>query len=142
MAQYLHIRVEDIDLLLPALQVHEVISLERLQRQADGHAIWRDQVIAVFDLGQLMQRTTSSPERPFGVVYSPDASNNPPVLMLMDEVLGLRHTQHTQLHRLPGAVSQAHQWFDALWIDPQHPTKAYRLREQLPPEFLNIPPSL
>ena len=45
MAQFLHIRVEDIDLLLPALQVHEVIGLEQRTRSAEDHAIWRDQVI-------------------------------------------------------------------------------------------------
>lgn len=137
MAQFLHIRVEDVDLLLPALQVHEVIGLEPQDAAVEDHAIWRDQVIASCDLGQVLKRCTLGPrERAYGVVYSPDDSDALPVLMRIDEVLGLRSPQREQLHKLPGAVSPAHGWFDGLWIDAQHGLKAFCVKSQLPADFL------
>lgn len=137
MAQFLHIRVEDIDLLLPALQVHEVIGLEQQERAAEDHAIWRDQVIASCDLGHVLQRCPhAAPQRPYGVVYSPDDSDALPILMLIDEVLGLRSPLAEQLHKLPGAVSPAHGWFDGIWIDNKLGLKAYCVKAQLPGDFL------
>jgi chemotaxis signal transduction protein len=137
MAQYLHIRVEDIDLLLPALQVHEVIGLEHKESQSDGHAIWRDEVIAAFDLGQILHRCSTATARDYGVVYSPDDSDAPPVLMAIDEVLGLRNPLRDQLHKLPGAMTTAHTLFDAIWIDNKLGLKAYCVKAQLPADILS-----
>lgn len=137
MAQFLHIRVEDIDLLLPALQVHEVIGLEQQTRTADDHAIWRDQVLACYDLGEVLRRcTNAAKQRQYGVVFSPDGSDELPVLILIDEVLGLRSPQREQLHKLPGAVSTAHDWFDGIWIDNKLGLKAYCVKTQIPSDFL------
>jgi chemotaxis signal transduction protein len=137
MAQFLHIRVEDIDLLLPALQVHEVIGLEQQNRSAEDHAIWRDQVIACCDLGHLLKRcATALNHRHYGVVYSPDDTDGLPVLMLIDEVLGLRNPTREQLHKLPGAMSTAHGLFDGIWIDNKLGLKAYCVKAQLPENFL------
>lgn len=136
MAQFLHIRVEDIDLLLPALQVHEVIGLEQTQRSAEDHAIWRDQVIASCDLGHILQRCpTALTHRHYGVVYSPDESDGLPVLMLIDEVLGLRNPAREQLHKLPGGLSMAHGLFDGIWIDNKLGHKAYCVKTKLPEDF-------
>jgi len=137
MAQYLHIRVEDVDLLLPALQVHEVIGLTPQDHQTDGHAVWRDQVLAARDLGQVLQRCSTAKAREFGVVYSPDASDAPPVLMAIDSVLGLRNPRREQLHRLPGLKTSAHDMFDAIWIDTQLGLKAYCVKTQLPDDWLS-----
>lgn len=137
MAQFLHIRVEDIDLLLPALQVHEVIGLEHKNRSAEDHAIWRDQVIASCDLGHILQRCpVALTHRHYGVVYSPDQTDGLPVLMLIDEVLGLRNTTREQLHKLPGDMTPAHGLFDGLWIDNKLGLKAYCVKTQLPTDFL------
>ena len=137
MAQFLHIRVEDIDLLLPALQVHEVIGLEQQNRSAEDHAIWRDQVIASCDLGHLLQRcATAQRHRQYGVVYSPDDLDALPVLMLIDEVLGLRNPTREQLHKLPGIITTAHGLFDGIWIDNKLGLKAYCVKTQLPADFL------
>jgi chemotaxis signal transduction protein len=138
MEKFLHIRVEDIDLLLPALQVHEVIGREHHARTAQDHAIWRDQVISCYDLGEILQRCSHAASvRQYGVVFSPDDSDELPVLILIDEVLGLRSPKREQLHKLPGAVSTAHEWFDAIWIDNQLGMKAYCVKTQLPSDFLN-----
>ncbi len=137
MAQFLHIRVEDIDLLLPALQVHEVIGLEQQNRSAEDHAIWRDEVIASVDLGHILQRcATALSHRQYGVVYSPDDTDALPVLMLIDEVLGLRNPMRDQLHKLPGIMTTAHGLFDGIWIDNKLGLKAYCVKAQLPADFL------
>lgn len=136
MAQFLHIRVEDLDLLLPALQVHEVISLETDARPSDAHALWRDQVLASWDLGQVLQRCSAPKSRAYGVVYSLNETDALPVLMLIDEVLGLRKPKADQLHRLPGAKTVAHQWFDALWVDSALGFKAYCVRSTLQSGYL------
>jgi chemotaxis signal transduction protein len=133
MAQYLHIRVEDITLLLPALQVHEVIGLEHQARPADGHMLWRDQAIAACDLGQVLARCSTAKARDYGVVFSPDDSDAPPVLMMIDEVLGLRNPLPQQLHRLPGGRTGAHELFDAVWIDNKLGLQAYCVKTQLSP---------
>lgn len=132
MAQYLHIRVEDIDLLLPALQVHEVIGLDQLKPQTDGHAIWRDVVISVFDLGQVLKRCATAQPREFGVVYSTGNSDQQPVLMVIDQVLGLRNPSREQLRPLPGMKNTAHDFFDAICIDNKLGVKAYCVKAQLP----------
>lgn len=137
MAQFLHIRVEDVDLLLPALQVHEVISLDPDARSSDAHALWREQVLASCDLGQVLQRCPTPRGRAYGVVYSPDESDAAPVLLLIDEVLGLRKPRPEQLHRLPGVKTAAHRWFDALCVDNQLGFKAYCVRAQLEAGFLS-----
>lgn len=136
MAQYLHIRVEDVDLLLPALQVHEVVGLEQLMPQADGHSLWRDQVIPTRDLGELLQRCEQPGNRSYGVVYSPDETQEPPVLLLIDEVMGLRNPSRDQLHRLPGLTTTAHTLFDAFWVDNKLGANAYRVKSQLPTDAL------
>jgi len=140
MAQFLHIRVEDIDLLLPALQVHEVIGLEQKDRSAEDHAIWRDEVIASCDLGFILQRCPAAlPHRHYGVVYSPDETDGLPVLMLIDEVLGLRNPTQEQLHKLPSGMSAARSLFDGIWIDNKLGLKAYCVKPTLPEDFLSQP---
>jgi chemotaxis signal transduction protein len=137
MAQYLHIRVEDVALLLPALQVHEVIGLDNQNHAADGHVIWRDQAIMACDLGHVLQRCNAPvTTRGYGVVFSADNDDVPPVLMRIDEVLGLRNPRREQLHRLPGVKTTAHELFDAIWIDQALGLQAYCLKEQLPARLL------
>ena len=134
MAQFLHIRVEDLDLLLPALQVHEVIALETDKGQGEAHALWRGQVLSRCDLGQILQRCSGSKRRAYAVIYSADKMDASPVLMLIDEVLGLRKPQPGQMHKLPGIKTDAHRWFEALWVDNQLGFKAYCVRSPLTTE--------
>lgn len=138
MAQFLHIRVEDLDLLLPALQVHEVIGLDMDKGQGEAHALWREQVLIRCDLGQILQRCPSPKTRAYGVVYSADETDAAPVLMLIDEVLGLRKPKPDQLHKLPGIKTDAHRWFEAIWVENQLGFKAYCVRAPLSSEFWQI----
>ena len=136
MALFLHIRVEDLDILLPALQVHEVIGLDPDKRQGETHAVWREQVLVSYDLGQTLQRCKQPNNRAYGVVFSADETDAPPVLMLIDEVLGLRKPKPEQLHRLPGVKTAAQRWFEALWVDNQLGFKGYCVRTPLTNELL------
>ena len=67
------------------------------------------------------------------MVFSPADSDAPPVLMMIDEVLGLRNPRPQQLHRLPGVKTGAHDLFDAIWIDNALGLKAYCVKAQLSP---------
>lgn len=104
--------------------------------QADGHSLWRDQVIPTRDLGELLQRCEQPGNRSYGVVYSPDETQEPPVLLLIDEVMGLRNPSRDQLHRLPGLTTTAHTLFDAFWVDNKLGANAYRVKSQLPTDAL------
>ena len=136
MAQFLHIRVQDIDLLIPAFQVHEVVDLDHASSPSDGHGLWRNQVIHQFDLAHLLQRPNTTPTRNYGVVYSPDPWIDRCVLMRIDRVLGLKKPRREELHALPGVSTLAHRIFDAIWTDPQLGHKAYILKSQLPKDFM------
>ena len=70
------------------------------------------------------------------MVYSIDNADAPPVLMAIDEVLGLRNPQRDQLHKLPGAMTTAHSLFDAIWIDNKLGLKAYCVKAKLPAAIL------
>lgn len=136
MAQFLHIRVEDIDLLVPALHVHEVVDLDHKNDPGDRHALWRNQVITQLDLAFLLQRPNTGFTRKYGVVYSPQLLDEEPVLMRIDHVLGLRNPKPEQLHPLPSISTIAHKIFDAIWIDSRLNQKGYCLKSQLPSDFM------
>ena len=107
------------------------IGLDPDKGQGEAHALWREQVLVSCDLGQILQRCTQPKSRAYGVVYSADETDAAPVLMLIDEVLGLRKPKTGQLHRLPGVKTDAHRWFEALWVDNQLGFKAYCVRSPL-----------
>lgn len=140
MAQFLHIRVDDIDLLLPAFQVHEVMDLDPQNKPHDGQTLWRNQVIPQFDMGLLLDRVSTSRARNYGVVYDRDPLGEQTVMLRIDRVLGLRTPKPEHLHKLPATTTLAHRVFDAVWTDPQPSSqqgqKAYCLKAQLPADFM------
>lgn len=117
MSRYLQIKVEDIYVLLPALQVHEVAQTDALVTQSDAHVVWRDQVIALVDLGQKLDRTARA-RRSYGVVYSLDDEDQAPVMLQVDEVLGLRSPQVNDMRLLPTVGAETAAWLDGLWLEP------------------------
>lgn len=127
MSQYLQVRVEGIAVLLPALQVHEVLGLEGMVMQSEAHVAWREQIIALMDLGAVLDRPRST-QRTHGVVYSLGDSAEPPVMLQVDEVLGLRTPQAADWRPLPQLPSQAQVWLDGIWLEPPDQRHAYRLR--------------
>ena len=126
MSQYLQVKVEDIHVLLPALEVHEVMSLEGLI-QSDGHVAWRDQIIALLDLGQVLGRP-STDERGFGVVFNCGDDTTAPVMLQVSEVLGLRTPKERDWRPLPAVSARAQALLDAVWVEPPDERHSYRLR--------------
>ena len=127
MVQYLKVKVEDIHVLLPALQVHEVTSLEGLITQGEAHVAWREEVLALLDLGQVLGRPCSS-KRGFGVVFHCQDDAQVPVMLAVNEVLGLRTPQNRDWRALPPVSSRAQQLLDAVWVEPPNERHSYRLR--------------
>ncbi len=128
MSQYLQVRVADVHVLLPALQVHEVLGLDAGLTQTDVHVAWRDQVIGLMDLGELLERSPRT-RRPYGVVYSFSDDEAEPVVMLqIDEVLGLRQPSEREWRPLPFVPSRAQTLFDAVWSESDGQRHSYRLR--------------
>ncbi len=132
MPQYLQVKVEDIHVLLPALQVHEVTTLEGMVTQADAHVAWRDQIIALMDLGEVLGRPRTC-TRGFGVVYNASDDASAPVMLQVNEVLGLRTPGPRDWRPLPGIQSRAQLLLDAVWVEPPDERHSYRLRH--PVEF-------
>jgi len=136
MTQYLQVKVEDIHVLLPALEVHEVTSLEGLVTQGDAHVAWRDRIIALQDLGELLGRPKSA-ERGFGVVYNCTDDPTIPVMLQVSEVMGLRTPADKDWRALPAVSSRAQALLDAVWVEPPHEMHSYRLRHPVAPDALS-----
>lgn len=127
MSQFLQVKVEDIHVLLPALQVHEVMSLEGLVTQSDAHVAWRDRILALMDLGQVLGRPQNH-GRHYGVVYSTADEGTEPVMLQVSEVLGLRTPQAQDWRPLPSIQSKAQALLDAVWVEPPDEKHSFRLR--------------
>lgn len=131
MSQYLQVRVADVYVLLPALQVHEVMGLDEHITQSEAHVAWRDQVIALLDLGEVFERSART-RRDYGVVYSFSEEGSEPAMLMVDEVLGLRRPTASEWRPLPSIQSRAQTLFDAVWVEPSGGRHAYRLRHPAP----------
>lgn len=128
MSQYLQVRVADVHVLLPALQIHEILGLDNGFAHNEVHVAWRNQVIALVDLGEVLERSART-RRAYGVVYSFSDDPAEPVTMLqVDEVLGLRHPDDREWQALPYVPSRAQTLFDAVWSESSGQRHSYRLR--------------
>ena len=124
MAVFLQVRTGRLYLMLDALQVHEVVGLEGVIDGAQGHAQWRDQILTSIDLGEFFCLPHMPPL--MGVVYSPDADSEP-VLLKVEEVLGLRDLGAQQWRRLPHLPQRSRVFFESVWLEPEHDRQSFRL---------------
>jgi chemotaxis signal transduction protein len=129
MSQYLQVKVADVHVLLPTLHVHEVMRLDDLLTQGTAHVDWRNRVIALMDLGQVLGRTATALKRHYGVVYSStENADDPPVMLQVDEVLGLREPKAQDWRPLPDIQTRAQLLLDAVWVESAHDRHSYRMR--------------
>ena len=129
MSQYLQVKVADIHVLLPTLHVHEVMRLADLASRTEVHVDWRDRVIPLIDLGQVLGRERLNDKRHYGVVYSPlDNRDEPPIMLQVDEVLGLREPKAQDWRPLPGIQTRAQELIDLVWVENSPERHSYRLR--------------
>lgn len=125
MAMFLQIRTGGLYLMVDALRVHEVLGLEGLVAGAQGHAQWRGQVLNCVDLGDFFRLPHAQPQ--MAVVYNPARTGDPLVLQV-EEVLGLRNLEGRQWGQLPQLPAPIEQFFDAVWLETEHSRQSFRLR--------------
>ena len=97
---------------------------------------WRDRIIALQDLGELLGRPKSA-ERGFGVVYNCTDDPTVPVMLQVSEVMGLRTPADKDWRALPAVSSRAQALLDAVWVEPPHEMHSYRLRHPVAPDALS-----
>jgi len=130
MAIYLHVQAGSLQLLLDALGVHEVLSLEALAVGGQGdHVQWREQVLSAVPVQTFFGQTPGA-EAAMGVVYSATDADVP-MMLKVDAVLGLRNISHAEWLPMPRLPSATMVFFDALVQDLQSHAQLYRLRRPL-----------
>ncbi len=139
MAIFLQVRTGELHLMLDALQVHEVFGLEALVDGAQGHVQWRDQVLIGVDAGEFFCLPHAQPL--MGVVYTPDLGTQP-LLLKVEEVLGLRDLGPADWGRLPALPPRTREFFDAVWLQPEASRQSFRLRHPIDLEtFKGVAPA-
>jgi hypothetical protein len=129
MAIYLHVQAGSLHLLLDALGVHEVLSLESLPVGGQGdHVQWREQVLNSVPVPVFFGQDQG--ERLMGVVYSA-AEGDEPMMLEVDAVLGLRNVTDSEWLPMPRLPSATTVFFDALLQDLSSSMQIYRLRRPL-----------
>jgi chemotaxis signal transduction protein len=128
MAIYLQVRAASIHLMLDALHVHEVLNSDTVLSGASDHAQWRDDVISTVDLAKLFG--LSGGNIAMGVVYT-TGNESRPVMLLIDEVLGLKDLQAAQWSRLPRIPSGSALFFNSVWLEGDTQRQSFRLRHPL-----------
>jgi hypothetical protein len=129
MAIYLQVRAGPLQLLVDALGVHEVLSLGELAVGGQGgHIEWRKQVLNSVALHTFFGQIQG--ERLMGVVYSA-TEGDPPLMLEVDEVVGLRNITPAQWLPMPRLPDATRVFFDALIDDLNSAAQVYRLRRPL-----------
>ena len=129
MAIYLQVRAGNLHLLVDALGVHEILSLGDLPVGGQGeHVEWRQQVLNSVAVHTFFAQDQG--ERVMGVVYSA-ADGEPPVMLEVDEVEGLRNIGPTEWLPMPRLPTETMVFFDALALDLRSDAQVYRLKRPL-----------
>ena len=124
MAIYLQVRAGPVHVLLDALAVHEVLSLDKLNSGAGDHCEWRHSVLKALNLAAFMGFDSSKPD--MGVVFGSDPAALP-VMLQVDEVIRLRDLRPADWSPLPHVPMATRQYFDAIYLDADGVTQVYRL---------------
>ena len=129
MAIYLQVRAGNLQLLVDALGVHEILSLSDLPVGGQGeHVEWRQQVLNSVPVHSFFAQDQG--ERVMGVVYSATEGDTP-MMFEVDEVIGLRNIGHKDWLPMPRLPSETMVFFDALVNDLKTNAHVYRLRRPL-----------
>jgi len=124
MAIYLQVRAGPVHVLLDALAVHEVLSLDKLNSGAGDHCEWRNTVLKALNLAAFLGFDASKPD--MGVVFGSDQVALP-VMLQVDEVIRLRDLRPADWSPLPHVPMATRQYFDAIYLDADGVTQVYRL---------------
>jgi hypothetical protein len=129
MTTYLQVRAGNLQLLVDALGVHEILSLSDLPVGGQGeHVEWRKQVLNSVPVHSFFAQEQG--ERVMGVVYSV-TEGEIPMMFEVDEVIGLRKIGQQDWLPMPRLPSETMVFFDALVKDLKTDVQVYRLRRPL-----------
>ena len=129
MAIYLQVRAGNLQLLVDALGVHEILSLNDLPVGGQGeHVEWRQQVLNSVPVHSFFAQEQG--ERVMGVVYSATEGDSP-LMLEVDEIIGLRNIGPKDWLPMPRLPSETMVFFDALVDDLKTDAQVYRLRRPL-----------
>ena len=129
MAIYLQVRAGHLQLLVDALGVHEILSLDDLPVGGQGeHVEWRQQILKSVPVHSFFQQAQG--ERIMGVVYSVSEGDKP-LMLEVDEVVGLRNIGPHEWLPMPRLPAETMVFFDALVQDRKTDAQVYRLRRSL-----------
>lgn len=129
MAIYLQVRAGNLQLLVDALGVHEILSLGDLPVGGQGeHVEWRQQVLNTVPVHSFFAQTQGA--RVMGVVYSA-ADGDSPLMLEVDEIIGLRTIGPKDWLPMPRLPSETMVFFDALVNDLKTDAQVYRLKRPL-----------
>jgi hypothetical protein len=129
MAIYLQVRAGNLQLLVDALGVHEILSLNDLPVGGQGeHVEWRQQILNSVPVHSFFAQTQG--ERVMGVVYSATEGDSP-LMLEVDEIIGLRNIGPKDWLPMPRLPSETMVFFDALVDDLKTDAQVYRLRRPL-----------
>lgn len=129
MAIYLQVRAGDLQLLVDALGVHEILSLGDLPVGGQGeHVEWRQQVLNSVAVHSFFAQVQG--ERLMGVVYS-TTEGDAPLMLEVDEIIGLRNIGPNDWLPMPRLPQETMVFFDALVNDLKSDAQVYRLRRPL-----------
>jgi hypothetical protein len=129
MAIYLQVRAGNLQLLVDALGVHEILSLDALPVGGQGeHVEWRAQVLNSVPVHSFFAQEQG--ERVMGVVYSA-TDGDQPMMLEVDEVVGLRTIGPNEWLPMPRLPAETMVFFDALAKDLKSDSQVYRLKRPL-----------
>jgi hypothetical protein len=129
MATYLQGRAGNLQLLIEALGVHEILSLSDLPVGGQGeHVEWRKQVLNSVPVHSFFAQEQG--ERVMGVVYSATEGDTP-MMFEVDEIIGLRSIGQKDWLPMPRLPSETMVFFDALVKDLKTDIQVYRLKRPL-----------
>jgi|LauGreSuBDMM15SN_2_FD.fasta_scaffold268171_1 hypothetical protein len=129
MATYLQVRAGNLQLLIDALGVHEILSLSDLPVGGQGeHVEWRKQVLNSVPVHSFFAQEQG--ERVMGVVYSATEGDTP-MMFEVDEIIGLRSIGQKDWLPMPRLPSETMVFFDALVKDLKTDIQVYRLKRPL-----------
>lgn len=135
MAIYLQVRIASVCLMLDALHVHEVLSLDTVLAGSGDHVQWRDDVISAVNLATLFGQADD--QIAMGVVYT-SSDNARPVMLKVDEVMGLKDMRPNDWQHLPRIPASSARFFDLVWLEADAQRQSFRLRHPLESPLLGI----
>ncbi len=105
-------------LLVEAVLVREVLERGALGRvRGGGHLSWRGRLVPEVGLGALLGQKTQAREGAVEIVYG-DPESDALVMFEVDQVLGLRTLDPSQLHPLPALAPELARFFSLIFLDP------------------------